>query len=94
MHAAAVLSWSNALHALIRKLCTSLAFAIARLLWWLFAEAGVVAGACGGSILIKESEESVLATVWSLLTWAAVLGEGICDTAGALGQTMAPMRGF
>uniref|UniRef100_A0A915KY78 Uncharacterized protein n=1 Tax=Romanomermis culicivorax TaxID=13658 RepID=A0A915KY78_ROMCU len=63
MRAAVVLSWSNALRASIRKLWTSLAFAIARLLQWLIVEGQVAAGACGGSILIKESEESVLVMV-------------------------------
>uniref|UniRef100_A0A915I169 Uncharacterized protein n=1 Tax=Romanomermis culicivorax TaxID=13658 RepID=A0A915I169_ROMCU len=42
---------------------------------------------------MKESEESVLAMVWSLLTCAAVLGGGICDTAGALAHITAAISG-
>uniref|UniRef100_A0A915L7Q2 Secreted protein n=1 Tax=Romanomermis culicivorax TaxID=13658 RepID=A0A915L7Q2_ROMCU len=59
MRGVAVLSWSNASQASIQKLWTLLAFAIARLLRWLLVNGRVAAGACGGSILIEESEESV-----------------------------------
>uniref|UniRef100_A0A915HXB5 Uncharacterized protein n=1 Tax=Romanomermis culicivorax TaxID=13658 RepID=A0A915HXB5_ROMCU len=42
---------------------------------------------------MKESEESVRATVVSLLTCVVVLGGGICDKAGALAHITAAMTG-
>uniref|UniRef100_A0A915KH81 Uncharacterized protein n=1 Tax=Romanomermis culicivorax TaxID=13658 RepID=A0A915KH81_ROMCU len=42
---------------------------------------------------MKESEESVGAMVVLLLTCAAVLGGGICDTAGALAHMVSTMTG-
>uniref|UniRef100_A0A915KAY7 Uncharacterized protein n=1 Tax=Romanomermis culicivorax TaxID=13658 RepID=A0A915KAY7_ROMCU len=42
---------------------------------------------------MKESEESVWATIVILLTCAAVLGGGICDMAGGLAHIRAAIRG-
>uniref|UniRef100_A0A915J796 Uncharacterized protein n=1 Tax=Romanomermis culicivorax TaxID=13658 RepID=A0A915J796_ROMCU len=42
---------------------------------------------------MKESEESVLGMAVLLLTCAAVLGGGICDTASALAHMVSAMTG-